>query len=116
MKLLTGYYTKEEATDLQEYLEENGIAVHVEYEGVKGNGLKYSVFTALDSQYQDALLLMETPSHIVVHRADVSDYQAYVAGTEGKAKALGSMLKGMGIAALLTAAFAGLIIYFVRAQ
>lgn len=114
MKLLTGYYTQEEAGDLREYLEENGIAVYVEYEGPKGDGIKYSVFASLDSQYEDALQLMANPGHVVVNPADIEHYQAYVASPEGAAHARGAFLKGIVILGLLVAAFASGVILLIH--
>lgn len=84
MKLLTGYYTIEEAHELQEYLEENGIAVYLEDEGTRTSGFKYSIFAAIDAQYEDAINLMNNPDHVVSNKIDLEHYHSYVASNEGK--------------------------------
>lgn len=84
MKLLTGHYTIEEAHELQEYLEQNGIAVYLEDEGTRTSGFKYSIFAAIDAQYEDAINLMNNPDHVVSTEIDLEHYHAYVASDEGK--------------------------------
>lgn len=116
MKLLTGYYTKEEADDLQEYLEENGIAVYVEYEGSKGEGIKYSVFAALEAQYEDARQLMANPDHVVVIRINIDQYQAYVASPQGSSNARMAFLKGIGILWVVVAVLAALAALLILAR
>ena len=116
MQLIASFYTQAKANKLRRHLEKNGIAVYVEYEGARGSGIKYSVFSALDHQHQDALLLMSDPDHVVVHKIDVSEYQAYTEGADGKEMALELMMKGICVFILLVISLVGLIIFFSKAN
>lgn len=113
MKLLACFHTSEEASGLKDYLEECGIAVYMEYERPRGTEIAYSIFVALESQYDDAVNLMNNSDHIVATGIDVEEYQNYVQSQEGKIEALSFMLKHALIALIFLAASAGIIVYVV---
>ncbi len=96
MKWLTGYYTLEQADALRALLEDNGIAVDVQDSSTlpkRGGGFNYGVYVALDSQFEDAVRLMNNPSHVVQTAIDTRDYYHHMDSPEARVAATTTILK-----------------------
>ena len=114
MKQIAQTLTHSEASKIKSRIEGAGIPIIVSGEGNRNlysTGL-VSVWVAIDSQYQDALIALDNPSHIAAQPVNVEEFHQAVKNT----KLLPRFLLNLNYPAITTyACIAGFIIFVIHA-
>lgn len=113
MKQIAQTLSHSEASKIKSRIEGAGIPVVVSGEGSRNlfsTGL-VSVWVAIDSQYQDALIALDNPSHIASQPINVEEFHEAVKNTS----LLPQFLLRLNYPAITTyACIAGFIIFIIR--
>jgi hypothetical protein len=114
MKQIAQTLSHTEAYQIKNQIEGAGIPIIVSGEGSRNlysTGL-VSVWVAIDSQYQDALIALENPSHIAAQPINVEEFHQAVK----KTNLLPEFILNLNYPAITTyACIAGFIIFVIRA-
>lgn len=114
MKQIAQTLNHSEASKIKSRIEGAGIPVIVSGEGSRNlfsTGL-VSVWVAIDSQYQDALIALDNPSHIASQPINIDEFHETVKNTN----LLPQFLLNLNYPAIATyASIAGFIIFVIRA-
>jgi hypothetical protein len=114
MKQIAQTLSHSEAYQIKNRIEGAGIPIIVSGEGSRNlysTGL-VSVWVAIDSQYQDALIALDNPSHIAAQPINVEEFHQAVKNT----KLLPRLLLNLNYPAIATyACITGFIIFVIRA-
>ena len=100
MQLLSTIYSREEEQRLRTLLEENGIPLVIL--GESRYSCRGSVWTYLNSQYKDAIALLNNPEHVVSNPIDVIEFYNHIElMKQDSSLLLQYALKILGIVAIL---------------
>nr|WP_298146025.1 hypothetical protein [uncultured Pseudomonas sp.] len=114
MKQIAQTLTHSEASKIKSRIEGAGIPVIVSGEGSRNlfsTGL-VSVWVAIDSQYHDAVIALDDPSHIAAQPINVEEFHETVKNTD----LLPRFILDLNYPAIVTyACIAGFIVFVIRA-
>ncbi len=104
MRMVARYATRSEAMERAAFLQDNGIATHIsDMTSMRPNLAHQGQFRAglwvvLESQYEDALALLENPGHVVQTALGAEQLDALE--TEGAAQARATLLRWLIVVAV----------------
>jgi hypothetical protein len=112
MKLLETYGDAQEARRVCELLEEKGIPIFVEGVGVRGVP-QAAVFVCIDSQFKDALTILQFPSHEPAQPIDAMQFHRDIDADGMKSTFDYLLVPGLVVIALCMLLF--IVVYFINA-
>ena len=120
MKLLQGFYSEAAAHELQQRMEDAGIAIVVtrpvpensdSIHAMRTAMFSHLVFAALPSQHADAMQLLHRPDHVVQHPVDLSDFKAHMSDPAQRQLAWHNLGKGLWLGMFVLAALVAVLVW-----